>query len=465
MTGRRQMEEELAALQETIAALEFRVEELQNRRAEGFAVFESMAHLEALVAERTRELDRSKREVERIVRDRTRELRRKAEELARANERLQELDRVKTNILQNVSHELKTPLVAIHGYAELLLRRLSDVRSSGSPGSPDATQLEYLNIIIRNAKQLNQIIEDLLMAGDAARGVHPLALSRHDLVQITREILEEFAPTAKHLDLQLRSTFEVEELPVIIDAKQIRSAIRNLISNAIKFTTARPVREVDVRLGKLNDDAWIEVQDTGIGIPRDCLHRIFDRLYQVDASPTRRYGGMGIGLALVREAVEGHGGSIFVESEPDVGTRFRILLPSAPARPKEAVPPVVAATPPDILIIEDEEDSAAFFANAVRHLGHIPTCCAGGVEALAAVRPGVTRLMLLDVAMPDMSGFEFLTELRRRHPDTALPPVVLMTARSPEELAESELDPLIKAVIYKPCDLDKLQEALERGLG
>lgn len=465
MTDPKQMEEELAALRETIAALEIRVEELQNRRAEGFAVFESMAHLEALVAERTRELDRSKREVERVVEDRTRELRRKAEELTRANELLQELDRVKTNILQNVSHELKTPLVAVQGYAELLLRRLSDGATPGAPGGAEATQREYLDVILRNSKQLNQIIEDLVRAGDAARGVHPLALSRHDLVKITREILQELAPTAEQLDLQLRSTFEVEELPVVIDVKQIQGAIRNLIGNAIKFTESRPVREVDVRVGKLDDDAWIEVRDTGIGIPRDRLNRIFDRLYQVDASPTRRYGGMGIGLALVREAIEGHAGSIFVESEPDVGTRFRILLPSAPARPEEAVPPVVAATPPDILIIEDEEDSAAYFANAVRQMGHIPTRCSGGIEALAAVRPGVTRLMLLDVAMPDMSGFEFLAELRRRHPDAALPPVVLMTARSPGEFSEGALDPLIKAVIYKPCGLDELREALERGLG
>lgn len=136
MTDPKQMEEELAALRETIAALEIRVEELQNRRAEGFAVFESMAHLEALVAERTRELDRSKREVERVVEDRTRELRRKAEELTRANELLQELDRVKTNILQNVSHELKTPLVAVQGYAELLLRRLSDGATPARPEAP-----------------------------------------------------------------------------------------------------------------------------------------------------------------------------------------------------------------------------------------------------------------------------------------------------------------------------------------
>lgn len=450
--------EELAALRETVAALEIRVEELQSRRTEGFYAFESMAHLEAIVAERTKALDEAKRNVERVVEERTRELRFKAEELARANQLLRELDQLKTNILQNVSHELKTPLVSIQGFTELFRKRHAD--------NLLPQQVEFLDIILRNAVKLNEEIESLLEAGKPARTVNPIDMTRFDLCQDVRELLASMAPQAEHLGVTVSSELAPGGVPIVAHRHSIGQVLTNLISNALKFMADRPTRDLFVSVQPGEHDVIIEVRDTGVGIPADKVSRIFERFFQVDTSATRRYGGMGIGLSLVREVVEGHDGTIFVESEPGDGTRFLVRLPLRPgAAPPASATPRIPSTPPDVVIIDDEEDSGDFFAAAVRQIGHVPTLCLDPTNAVKMVRPGITRLVLLDIAMPQMTGIQVLEELRKTYGDEQMPPVLLMTARSPGEVDERVFPPFVRDVIYRPCSIEDIRSAVEAALG
>ncbi len=457
MTTSSNLEEEVASLQETVAALEIRVEELQSRRTEGFYAFESMAHLEAIVAERTKALDEAKRNVERVVEERTRELRFKADELAKANQLLRELDQLKTNILQNVSHELKTPLVSIQGFTELFRKRHA---ANLSP-----QQIEFLDIILRNAIKLNEEIESLLEAGKPARTVSPIDMTRFDLCQDVRELLVSLEPQVAHLVVTVTSDLHEGGVPIVAHRHSIGQMLTNLISNALKFMADRPTRDLLVSVQPNKQDVVVEVRDTGIGIPADKLSRIFERFFQVDTSATRRYGGMGIGLSLVREVVEGHDGTIFVESETGVGTRFLVRLPLRPsaAAPSPTVPRI-PSVPPDVVIIDDEEDSGDFFAAAVRQIGHVPTLCLDPTNAVKVVRPGITRLVLLDLAMPQMTGIQVLEELRNTFGDEQMPPVLLMTARSPGEVDERVFPPFVRDVIYRPCSIDDIRTAVENAL-
>lgn len=450
-------EEELAALRETVAALEIRVEELQARRTEGFYAFESMAHLEAIVAERTRALEDARRSVERIVEERTRELRFKAEELARANHLLQELDQLKTNILQNVSHELKTPLVAIQGFAELMLRR--------QPGNLTPQQVEFLEVIVRNAVGLNKQIHTLLEAGSTTRTINPIDMTSFDLCDLFGRLFVDLAPEIERLGVTVSNELPSGGLPIVAYRHGVDMVARNLVGNALKFMAGRPTRELFLSIQRDGDAALIEVRDTGIGIPADKLPRIFERFFQVDASATRRYGGMGIGLALVREMVEGHEGTIFVESEVGVGTRFLVRLPLRPGSGLTAARPVqIPATPPDVVIVDDEQDSADYYAAAIRQIGHVPTLCLDPTEATRIIRPGVTRLALIDIAMPQMTGFQVLDELQRVHGADRLPPVLIITARSPGEIDEKQFPAFVKGVLYSPCAIDDIRAAIEAAL-
>lgn len=451
-----QVQEELESLRRTVAVLKQRVVELQGRRTEAFAVFESMAHLEALVAERTEQLYRAKQAVEAEVERRTQELRRKADELERANMLLREMDRMKTHLLQNVSHELKTPLVSIRGYGELLRYRFGS--------NLNETQREFLDIIIRNADHLNRVIEDLVHASQQAKGISPFHMSRFDVVGLLREVLLELAPLATKSDVSMVT--QLPDTPAYIQGehRQLRQMFLNIVSNAIKFSSGCEERRVTITLVADNTDVIVSVQDTGIGIPRDRIHRIFDRFYQVDPTATRRYGGMGIGLSLVQEVVENHGGTIYVESEPGVGTTFKVRLPVSPEEARVGSMAHACGDVVDIVVVEDQPETAAFYETALRDSGFSVRAFTNPFDALNYLQATEVRVLLLDLSMPKMSGVDLLVELtaHRQAQGLTMPAVVLMTARSPDELGTLDLAGRVHTVLYKPFSLDALRSIFRR---
>jgi signal transduction histidine kinase len=240
-------------------------------------------------------------------------------ELARALEQQRELDRLKNQFIQNVSHELRTPLAMILGYAELL--------AAGELGDVGPAQQGPLDIIVQRSNVLRDLIGNItaILENETREPVwEPVSLS--DLVG---EALTDFQVLADQAGLELQGELSAEVLFVLGDAEHLRRVVDNLIGNALKFTPTGGT--VAVRLGGTDAEVMFQVADTGIGIASEHQKCIFDRFYQVDGTTRRTHGGCGLGLALVKEIVERHGGAVSVESQPAQGSTFTVRLPAVPA--------------------------------------------------------------------------------------------------------------------------------------
>jgi PAS domain S-box-containing protein len=242
------------------------------------------------------------------------EVRHQAEELGAAVAKLQELDRLKSEFIQNVSHELRSPLALIRGYADLLDR--------GDLGSLQVEQKQPVSVIARRAQMLGDLVEDITLILEAeahSPDVEPVALD--ELIQAA---VEDFQIAAHEAQLRLQPEIALNLPPVRASATYLRRVLDNLLGNAVKFTPEGGL--ITVRAARDGDRVVLEVSDTGIGIPPEEQERVFERFYQVDGSSKRRYGGVGLGLALVKELVESCGGSIALESQVNEGSTFVVKL-------------------------------------------------------------------------------------------------------------------------------------------
>ncbi|HKZ85617.1 MAG TPA: GAF domain-containing protein [Anaerolineae bacterium] len=243
------------------------------------------------------------------------ELKERARKLEHAYRELQEADRLKDELVQNVSHELRTPLTFVKGYVELLLEE--------DMGPINERQRESLAIVAEKASQVTRLVSDIIFLEQIER--ESLQLGDVQMVEVAQLALQGCEVTTAAAGIRLR--LEVEpDLPTIrADRDRLNQVFDNLLANAIKFSPSGGV--ITVGVYREMDAILVTVADTGIGIPRDRLHRVFERFYQVDGSSTRRFGGAGVGLAIVKRIVEAHGGRIWVESEPGKGTTFYFTLP------------------------------------------------------------------------------------------------------------------------------------------
>lgn len=238
--------------------------------------------------------------------------------LEQANRELKGLDRMKTNLLSNVSHELKTPMVAVKGYTSLVLKE------KAGPVTP--LQKEYLEIALRNIhKQLN-LIDELLDFSKLESQKSAFHLDTVDLNEILEECLQLVRPKADEKEILLETKTGAGPHWVAANRPAIAQVLNNLLSNAVKFTPEKGKITVGFRRQK-NGKVKVSVEDTGIGIPVEMQRKIFDRFYQVDASETRRFGGIGLGLAIAQDIMKGHGSQIQVRSAVGQGARFTFTLP------------------------------------------------------------------------------------------------------------------------------------------
>jgi PAS domain S-box-containing protein len=249
------------------------------------------------------------------------EIRRQAEELALALAQLQELDRLKSEFMQNVSHELRTPLALIWGYAELL--------TDGTLGELDPDQRGPIEAIAWHTRRLIDLVEDIVLILARETRVpdrEPVALDR-----LVRAAVRDFQVLAEQAELALRAEIAPGLPPVDGTPAYLRRVLDNLINNAIKFTPAGGSVTVRLRqqpdMPQANADIVLQVADSGIGIASDQQAHIFDRFYQIDGSARRKYGGIGLGLALVKEIIEAHNGRVVVDSIEGKGSTFTITLP------------------------------------------------------------------------------------------------------------------------------------------
>jgi two-component system phosphate regulon sensor histidine kinase PhoR len=225
---------------------------------------------------------------------------------------LKRVEKIKKDFVVNVSHELRTPLTAIKGFVETIEDDIDDKNRS------------YLTIIRRNTDRLINIVEDLLLLSELEERGATLSLESCDLKNLLEQMQKIFEPRLREKGLSLTIQADPALPAVTADAFKLEQVFVNLFDNAIKYTEAGGIT---VTLLQRDGQALIEIQDTGIGIPREHLLRIFERFYVVDASRSKQLGGTGLGLSIVKHIVLLHGGTIEVESTPGRGTKFNITLP------------------------------------------------------------------------------------------------------------------------------------------
>jgi signal transduction histidine kinase/DNA-binding response OmpR family regulator len=239
--------------------------------------------------------------------------------LEAANQELKTLDEAKSNLLSTVTHELKTPMVAVKGYTTLMLRQ------KAGPLTPK--QREYLDIALKNINRQLSLIDELLNSMKIAIYRQPLRIADADLRDLIEEVVELIGPEAQRKRITVSHSFDREAYVVVGDREKLRQAFTNLLSNAVKFTPEGGRITVG---GASTSPGMVEVTvcDTGIGIPEGALAKVFDPFFQVDSSTARQYGGVGLGLAITKEIIGAHGGTIGVKSRVSEGTAFTVRLPS-----------------------------------------------------------------------------------------------------------------------------------------
>ncbi|OCQ93350.1 guanylate cyclase [Oscillatoriales cyanobacterium USR001] len=371
------------------------------------------------------------------------------ETLANQNEELHHLDQLKDEFLANTSHELRTPLNGIIGIAESLIDG-----ATGELLTPTKTNLQ---LIVSSGRRLASLINDILDFSKLRHNNLELRLAPVDLRAITNIILTLSQPLSQQKNLQLINTIP-EDLPnAEADENRLQQILHNLIGNAIKFTPSGTV-EVTAKVisSPLEDTLAITIADTGIGIAEDKFERIFQSFEQAEGSTAREYGGTGLGLAVTKQLVELHGGEISVESEVGVGSQFTFTLPIAQEKAK-SVPPIatlgnkfspesIALSPIQksvnlatddqqfkILIVDDEPINRQVLINNLSLYNYTITEASNGEEALGIINNGfIPDLILLDLMMPRMTGYEVCQKIRERFPAHELP-IVLLTAKNQTE--------------------------------
>lgn len=384
-------------------------------------------------------------------------LRRYSEE----NERLRELDRLKSQFIANVSHELRTPLVSIAGYTDML--------QTGHLGPLTADQRRALQVCSRNAERLKVLIDNILnLSSLEAHKVKPVRRP-FDMAAVVRGRADAILPACQEKRIEVRTRIEQPALWVAADPDLMEQVLWNLLSNAHKFTPEGGT--ITITAQRSGAEAVIEVTDTGCGIHPDHRERIFERFWQADSSPTRRYPGLGIGLAIVKEILDAHGVRIEIRSQPDAGSAFSFRLPSASGATDgegEVTAPMpraaAAMSPRVVLVVDDEADTREFVKTALEMAGHRVALAEGGREALRLLRASRVDLVLLDIAMQDLSGLDVLRELRTQVGESA-PPVVLLTAIADPKLKETGLREGACGILEKPLRTSTLLAAIERHMG
>jgi signal transduction histidine kinase len=369
----------------------------------------------------------------------------------RAIQREEHANRLKDEFLAVLSHELRTPLNAVLGWAQILQGGAVTEKTTG----------RALAAIMRNAESQQRLVEDLLDVSRIISGKFPLDRQPCELRLSVSAAIDAVRPDvqAKQIDLHVDLNG-----PLVINADPYRmqQVAANLLSNAVKFTPQGG--RVDVTLAPRDDGAMLVVRDSGIGIAAALQPHIFDRFRQGDSSGTGAHGGLGLGLAIVKHIVEAHGGRIAVESAGEgAGATFRVFLPSALASLqalRDGGTPSARAigggglSGVRLLVVDDESDSIDLLSFSLAEAGGTVLAARSGPDALVALKHERPDIVLTDIQMPEMDGYELLDEIRRRSSNG--PPVIAITAHARGDDAARAVKAGFAAHITKPVDLPGL---------
>ena len=382
------------------------------------------------------------------------------------NTELQRLDKLKDEFLANTSHELRTPLNGIIGIADSLI--------DGATGQLPETTIFNLALISSSGKRLSSLINDLLDFSQLKHKTIQLQIKPVGMREIVSVILTLSQPLVGKKKLQLINSVAPELPTIAADENRLQQILYNLIGNAIKFTESGTV-EISAELvtgnaqSPPNSQLAITVSDTGIGIAEDKLERIFESFEQADGSTAREYGGTGLGLTVAQQLVELHGGKIWVSSTVGVGTKFTFTLPVSEIQPEFSsrqprltegdrilITPELAPESSiinsqvlaksefreserlKILVVDDEPINIHVIINSLSREKYEITQASNGLEALNLIQSGFKPdLILLDVMMPQMTGYEVCREVRKKYSPLEMPILMLTAKNQTTDLVEA----------------------------
>ncbi|MEG5059779.1 response regulator [Microcoleus sp. A2-C5] len=372
-----------------------------------------------------------------------------------ARQEAERANQMKDEFLAILSHELRTPLNAILGWSRLLRAKKFD----------QETIDKALETIERNAKSQAQLVEDILDVSRILRGklnfnLYPIQLK--NVIEMAIDSLKPLAET-KSIVIEFQSDSNVGK--VIGDSDRLQQVIWNLLSNAIKFTPEEG--KIEVRLKLVGDEAQIQIIDSGIGIAPDFLPYVFDRFRQADSSTTRSYGGLGLGLAIVRHLVEQHGGKVGAQNNTGEGAKFTVSLPVAEDNGQgdlddcselndatEALPTLANL---QLLVVDDDDDTREFLIAVLEDEGAVVRSAASVAGALAALESSWPDVLLSDIGMPGADGYELIARVREMEVlrDRKMPAIAL-TAYVRESDRRQALEAGFQMHLSKPVEVTKL---------
>jgi PAS domain S-box-containing protein len=370
---------------------------------------------------------------------------------ARLYQQAQEANRIKDEFMAVLSHELRSPLNPILGWVQMIRK-----------GCLDAAKTEKAWATIeRNARLQAQLVEDLLDMSRILRGKLSLNVGQISLAAIIQAAIETVQLAAQARSIEIETTLDASPLTVMGDATRLQQVVWNLLSNAVKFTPEGA--RVEVRLERVEDQVQITVRDTGIGIDPKFLPYVFDYFRQADGATTRRFGGLGLGLAIARHIVEAHGGMAWAESAGEgQGATFIVRLPLMPTQVLSGADGTAAESAfsledTRVLVVDNEPDALELAAFVLEQAGARVTAVASAREALALLPQAKPDVLLSDIGMPDMDGYTLMRQVRSQPPDQGgQVPAIAMTAYAGEINYQQARSAGFQRHIAKPVNPDLL---------
>lgn len=353
------------------------------------------------------------------------------EGLIRQYDESETLSRAKDEFLATSSHELRTPLTSILGWSELLVTGELDPK----------TEREALDSIRQSARAQSRLIDDMLDVSRLLTGKLQLNSEMVDLVATLLLAIRAITPAAENKNIRLEKSFANVVSPVYGDATRLQQVFWNILSNAVKFTP--PEGTIRVRLSSTDSRVEVSVSDTGKGIGHDFLPRVFESLTQEGGTSTRQHGGLGLGLSIVKQLVEIHGGTVRAESEGEgLGATFTVSLPArerattvqvprpdlteaTDARPRDER---VSLTGMHVLVVDDEPDMRKMIATVLRGAGASVITASSAAVAFEQIAEQFFDVLVSDIAMPAEDGYSLVRHVRARDDAKSRIPAVALTA-------------------------------------